>query len=954
MGPVTAGRFVGRTAALERLGAALDAALAGRGDTVLVSGDAGIGKTRLVAEFTARARDRGCTVLSARCVDLVGAGVPYLPVVDLLRPVRDRAAFAGALSRLVPGDDPVDPPADDARLRLFEGVRGIVARLAGIRPLVVVLEDLHWADVSTLDLLAFLAHAVRDSRILIVATCRSDDPSAGDRLARLIAELVRARAVTVVALDPLSRPELDALLESLAGRLLPAELTASVYVRSEGNPFFAEELLAAADRGEPALPRAVTDAMLQRLAGLGGAARTVVRVVAAAGRDVSYRLLAAVQPGPGPDLLSALREAVEHRVLEPVQRTGSYRFRHALLAEAVYTTLLPGEREALHTRLARALHGSGGDGGSPDAVAGELAQHWAAAGMPVEALTASLRAARAAEAVSGWAEALRHLERVRDLWNRVPDPERLAGTDLATVLARAAEAAHLTGSGQRAAALMQSAIELLGEEAVRYERLGSYLLPTGDREGGLRALRRAAQLVPATPPTAERARILAALGNALRLSMRHEEAVEVCAEAIALAGAVGERSAGYRALDIYHLGLCYRGRLDDGLAGLRNACDDGRDGATPLDILCPYALRTDALIMAGRLPEAARVARDGLALARRLGVERGVGTLLAANAAEALLGLGDWTGADAVLGTALRTGGEFWSHQLHRLRAHLAIGRGEFDAAHRHLASGTGAAQEPPTAAAYACLVAELAVWEGQVEEALRAVDEGLAADPDDVAFMRARLCAVGLRASASVARHGAVPSARAEQLMREARGSARRGSGVAPDARLWCGVAECEYAAFEGRPPRWRSAAAEADALGRPYLAAYCRWRQVAALAGHGAPAEQLTGPARAAHAEAVRLGAWPLRRELELLAQRARFTLDEAVPRRLADPRRTLGLTAREDEVFGLLARGYTNREIAAELTISVKTASVHVSHILQKLGISNRAQAAAIAVRVDRDPT
>ena len=431
----TGDRFVGRADELGRLEATLEHA----GTTVFVAGRAGLGKTRLTAELAARARARGATVLSGRCIQLVGTGVPYLPLVDALRPLRGSPALAGVreLSRLLPGEAgqaPAGVPRPDSRLALFEEVLAVLGHLGTVEPVLLVLEDLQWADESTLDLVAFLGNAIQRHRILLVATYRSDEVRPGDHLYRLTSGLVSAGAAQTLVLEPLSRADIEAVITEGGARPLTAELVRGIAARSEGNPFFARELLAAAARGETALPPVLRDALLGHVAQLGPDASSVLRVAAIAGRDVSYGLLGAVTPLAELQLAGALREAVDHDVLVPDHASGTFRFRHALFAEAVYGTLLPGEREVLHERLARAL--TEGPGG-----AAEAAQHWAAAGRPVEALEASLRAAREAEAVSGLTEALRHVERVLELWDQVPTAERLSGVALPSVLQWAAELA---------------------------------------------------------------------------------------------------------------------------------------------------------------------------------------------------------------------------------------------------------------------------------------------------------------------------------------------------------------------------------------------------------------------------------------------------------------------------------------------------------------------------------
>jgi DNA-binding CsgD family transcriptional regulator/tetratricopeptide (TPR) repeat protein len=971
--------IVGRSAELAGLRAALAEAASGRGSTVLVAGEAGIGKTRLVSELTDLATAGGAVVLRGRCVELVGPGVPYFALLEALRSAPsvdpDRPGLAGLTDWHSLGSN--DRPSVDVQLRLFAQLRAALGAMATAAPLVLVVEDLHWADGSTLDFVSFLARTIGDQRILLVATYRLDEVRPGDVLARLAVELVRAREARAMELPPLGPEELRGLLEAAAGQALSADLTDTIFARTGGNPFFAEELLAAAGRGEPALPTLLRDALLQRVARVSPAGQAVLRVAAAFGRDVPYRLLAALSPVPEPELATALRQAVEHDVLIPDRAAAGYRFRHALLAEAVYGTLLPGEAELLHERLARALTDDPGLGGDRP-VAGELARHWSAAGRPAEALAASVRAAREAEAVYGLSEALRHVERVLELWPQVPAAEELAGADRAAVLATAAELADLTGRSPHAAALARQAIDLIKDGADRiragllHERLGSYLLPAGDSTAALDACRRAVDLVPALPPSAERARVLTSLGNALMLSWRHADSLGVCEEALATAEAIGDPRPALRARSILGIDLCYLGEPEQAHRQLLAARALAMECGTPRDVAHSHVALGEVLIATGRPREAARLAQDGLALARRLGVAHGFGTLLAAYAAEACIETGDWDRAEELLVEAHRSGAAFWSHYPRLLHAHLAIARGDFAAARQHLAAGAMGERQPTSSARHAWVVAELALWEGRPDAAASAVDAALAHDGGRSAAHRVRFCAQGIRAHAECAQLAAVrrdrPAAevagrRAAELLASAHRAAGQAAAVTPDAAAWRSQAEAEHSRLGSHPDpdRWRAAAAAWDALGRPYPAAYCRWRLAEALltgSARGAPsqpAEPAATPgepariAREAHRTAGLLGAALLRRELELLAQRGRLDLVGPPPADGPDPVDGLGLTARENQVIALLARGYTNREIAAALTISVKTASVHVTHILRKLGVSRRIDAAAIAHRL-----
>jgi DNA-binding CsgD family transcriptional regulator/tetratricopeptide (TPR) repeat protein len=938
------GRMVGREPELTRLDSLLDAVVGGVGRTVLVAGDAGIGKTRLITALAQRARDVGAVVLLGRCLDLVGAAIPFLAFADAFHRVSDspiRSAAEGA------ADGPV------GRLRLFQQVRETVSRMAQSAPLVFVLEDVHWADASTLDLVSFLAHTAEEDRFLLVLTYRHDQAPVAGELPRLVGELRSSAVAELVELRPLSQDEIAVLL----GGQGAAARVDEIFERSGGNPFFAQEL--ALGGGEPGLPVLVREAFTRRLAGLDEDTRACLRLAAVAGRDVGYDLFEAALRLPSQRLDHALREAMAKHLFVADAGAGTYRFRHALLAEAVSETLLPGQREGLHARLAEVLSTAGH--GNP-VEAGELAYHWRAAGRPVEAFDASVRAAEAAERAFGLAEALTNWEHVIAFWERVPDAERRAGQPLARVLARAAEHADDTGRGQRAAELTRRAIDLLDERtqaaevALLYERLGSYLFPLGEREAGLAACRRAVELVPADRP--ERVRVLSALGHALMLSWQHDAARALCLEAIDAAAALGEPHRTQRAQDVLGLSLCYLGRVDEGLALLEEACRRQPDPAAPERLMRPQVFLSDILLVIGRPRDAARVAFEGLDYTRSVGQERGVGNVLAANAAEALLAVGDWDRAADILAAALRRGSQYWSCFLHLWSAQLAVARGEVDAARRHLTAAAPAADQPNVVAYLAYVSAESALWEGRPARASAAVADGLnSTEASGVRYLDGRLCALGLRAevelvfAAALARDaeaGAAARERAAALLERAGRAAGLVGHVSADMDAWRALAAAEHGRIAGAAPElWGAALADWVALDRPYQVAYCAFRHAEALVAAGAPASAANEPARTADSIAERLGARALRGEVDELARRARLNL--ARPAADRDPPPGLGLTPRETDVLRLVSLGYTNREIATSLGISVKTASVHVTNILRKLDVPHRAAAGAVGHRL-----
>jgi DNA-binding CsgD family transcriptional regulator/tetratricopeptide (TPR) repeat protein len=936
------GVFVGREAELDTLEVALDDARSGRGAAFLIAGEAGIGKTRLASEIARRARERGFEALVGRSIDFAGAELPYQPFVEALRPLEDLRHVFGRKAK--------------SQLSVFEETLALLSQRAAVTPVLVVLEDLHWADTSSLDLVVYLTHNVDNHAVLLLGTYRADEPAWGEGVRRLADGVRRSGSGSVLELAPLQDEELEVLVAAHSESPLPAELTRTIVSRSEGNPFFAEELLALGRSGE--VPRALRDLLLRRVERLDPPAQNLIRIAAAAGRDVAYSLLAAVAALPERDVRESLRRGVEHGVLVADQMTGTFRFRHALLAEAIYATILPGEREELHAALAEELARNG-------AAAAELAPHWAAARHSAEALLASVEAARQSEAVFGLAEALAHVERALALWHDVPDASARTDVDLAGLCSWAAELASKTGLAPRAVELQRSAIERVEKTdplrtATLYHSLGRYLHESGRTDDALSAFERVVELVPAEPPSAERAKALTGLATGLMLAWRFDESLAVCRRALELARAVGARAAELPALLDLGRNLAYLGRADEGLAQLWQALELAEESGDALALLQAYVSLTDVLTMVGRPEESARLGERGLEVLRPYGIDR---TVLVANTIEALIAIGEWDKADSVSAAALRAITANFPYMLLMLRAEMELGRGDFEAARSHLDAALATLREDRGQGIFDVFLAELALWERRWMDADRAVRQGLdRARSRQADQLRVWFCAKGLRAQAELAAlararrdSDAIRSwlARARELIALARDAAAEAEAVTPNAGGWLALAEAEYERARGatRPESWAETAAAWDRLERPPLAAYSRWREAEALVAAGASRTEASTPLREAHAVAARIGAKPLLRELELLAQRGRLDLappDEALPE--GQGLEALGLTRREAEVLTLVARGYTNREIATQLVVSEKTASAHVSHILRKLGAPNRREAAAIAHRLD----
>jgi DNA-binding CsgD family transcriptional regulator/tetratricopeptide (TPR) repeat protein len=989
---VTRGRFVGRTQELAWLRQLLTRAADGESLVALVGGEAGVGKTRLVEQLAAAAGEQGVRVLGGGCVPLGEEGVPFAPVTQALRGLADQLdpaeleTVAGParqeLARLLPDlavngvvGATAEVAAGAGQGRLFELLLGVVQRLTARAPLLWVVEDLHWADRSTRDLLAFLATALRSGRVMVVGTFRSDELHRRHPLHGLLGQLGRNRRVVRLQLERFNRAELAAQLAGLLGADPPARLVDDIYARSQGNPFFAEELLLAGASdggGRAALPPSLREVLLTRVVRLGDRTQQLLGVAAAAGPGVTQPLLAAVAGLDDRQLLDGLHEAVDQQLLLPDPAGGAgYLFRHALLAEAVYSELLAGERVRLHTALAGALEAGLEAGEAPASRAARLAYHWWAAGDQPRALTASIQAASAAEGVYAFAEAQLQLERALALWDRVADAAGRAGMDRVGLLSRCGEAAYGAGDLAGAAELVRQALGLVDaarqplRAGLLHEQLARCLRRLRD-PAALDEHQQAVRLVPPEPST-ERAWVLGSLAQYLVTVDRFAEARGPAEEAIATAAQVGARAEEAIARTALGGALIYLGEPDAGLAELAAAGRLAAQTGDVIVVLRTLVSRSDGLNAAGRPEEAVVVALDGLQQARRLGLVRGNGPVLAANAAEALFALGRWDQAEQVSreGLEISPSGAAYN-ALPVDRAALELGRGDLDAAQARLQAMRRLLPSPIPGAENAGPLfgglAELALWRGDLDQAKQLVSEAVPLVESNPRYA-APLYALGVRVEAdraelARARHPHQPApddGTGAALLERLQATA---AGGLPELAAWHATAHAESTRQQGRPDpaAWAAAVAAWERLGQPYRVAYAGFRHAEALLGGGDRDRATTVLGRAAEVTG-RLGARPLDREIQALGRRAR--LDLAPPTGVAvqaagapTPAAQLGLTSREVEVLALVAAGRSNRQIAQALFISPKTVGVHVSNILAKLGVAGRVEAAAIAHRLGLD--
>jgi DNA-binding CsgD family transcriptional regulator len=937
---------------------------------VLLAGDAGVGKTRLLMELRDRAEGAGWRTLAGHCLDFGDSALPYLPFTEILgRLAQESPSFVTGLSdahpavrHLLPGQRVLFGSAsgdseDVERTELFETVHAVFERLAEDGPLLVVLEDVHWADQSTRDLLGFLFQRRFAGPVSVVASYRSDDLHRRHPLRSAVAQWSRIPGVHRLPLGPLSDTAVRRLVRSLhAGHLSEADLRAIVN-RAEGNAFFAEELVVATEAGAHTLPGDFASLLMVRADQLGEDARQVVRAASCAGRQVSHDLLAAVVGLDPGRLDAALRDAVDSNVLVP--SGASYSFRHALLGEAVYDDLLPGERVRLHAAYADALSRNVAQG-----TAAELARHARAAHDVVTAFRASIDAGDDAMAVGGPDDAARHYEVALELaGDPVRRPEGLE-VDVVTLTARASEALIASGDPHRAMQLVSDQVERLGTEASAEERtrllvaLATAALMADADVDALDLTTEALGLV-GPEPSVLRAKVLNVHAHANASRQRVDEAVRWAGEALELAREVGlprvvlsatttlakleERSGdpdrSRRSLErivvqaradgdvtaelrgLHHLGALYfeLGRLDEAAdayaAASRRAVAVGRPWA-------PYGF--DARLMAaitsyvaGHWDEVLRITdvtgesppamAEAFMTAVALAVAAGRGEASALERMERIRPWWDRDGFAAILsGTAA---------------IDLLGDAGELDAALAMHDSVVETVRERWQVKTFMAQVRLAALVLGHLAQG---VAERATAEREALLRRGDELLVAGLEAMG-----------RAES----------RGRSIGPEGTAWAARAEAEHLRLRWRSgidipaedelvSAWARTVGAFEEFGHVYEVARSRSRLAGVLRtlGRTTEAREHADPARET---AHRLGAQPLLAELRAVG---------AAPQRTeAEPG---ALTPREHEILALVAQGRSNGEIAKQLYISAKTVSVHVSNILAKLGAAGRTEAAALA--------
>jgi DNA-binding CsgD family transcriptional regulator len=953
--------FVGRRDELAQLASVgAEVAGSGHGRMVVIAGDAGLGKSRLVQEFCDQANRDGWTTAAGGCVDVAAGALTYAALIEIFRHLGRHlgpevmAKLAGAgiddLVALLPG---VPGAQRGAGGLLLERMLDFLARLGDLAPAAVVVEDLHWADSSTRDLISFLARNIRAARVLLIVTYRTDDLHRRHPLKPLLAELERGDASWIRLAGLARRDVADLVATAGAGA---ANDVPVLFGRTGGNPFFIEELMAAS-ASVISLPEGLRELLLDRLHALPDSALAVLRPASVLGPGFTEELLAAATGLPLPEIEDALRQAVDHNILRTT--AGELRFRHDLMREAIYDDLLPAQRHRLHLAAATAIEADETIIDPPGARWGVLALHWKSAGDRVRALGASIQAARWASLVGAPSEAAEHLETALTLWEQTPPASHPDGTDRAALLGQAAQARFSAGQALRARTLAVAAVtELAGSAdvervALAHLQVGTYSRVAGEAVASGEAFQRAVGLLADRPPSPAKAAVMGRYAQFLMVGQRVRQGLAAVEAALDLARRTGSRNIQGHAMCTKGVLLAESGRLAEGLRSLHDSAEIAREAEEADDLARAFQNLTYVQLFAGLADEALAAADAGLQVVRRLGRMLSSGIGITEHQAEAAVRVGRWDDALAMLDAfpydALE-GSTLVSFAAPRFDVFLR--RGDLDAAARTLAPAmerAAAMDDAQFGANTRIRAAELALGLGRLDEARAHISAALAiSDRCDDMIYAPKACSVGIAAEAACP---APDLATVEALVARLSGiealASSFGGQLLAEPAAFAAMAQAEARSLSGTPApeAWQAATTAWEHCGDRYWTAVCRFRTADALLrakGDRNVAARITAEALAA---ARALGAAPLEADLEVLARRGRLAAGSAPDQAL----RRLGLTEREAEVLDLLAEERTNRQIGDVLFISEKTVSVHVTNLLRKLDVQSRMEAAEIRRRL-----
>ena len=927
----------------------------------MVAGEAGIGKSRLVDEFSREvAADPDVIVAIGQCVEFGTVGLPYVPIAGLIRGLADSlgmdavldaaGAGAGTLRDLIDGAHS-SRAASAAVDRLDEVVTNVLERLSAERPVVVIIEDLHWADPATLDVLRVAARVLRGTSLLIVMTYRSDDVGRGHPLRGFLADLDRNRRVTRIDLGRLTAREVRAQAHDILGAVPTPDEARRLFERSDGVPFFVEELLAHAPASAAVSP-SLRELLLARYETQQPLVQRVARALAAGGSGVEHDLLADVVELPDEQLEPVVREAVEAGLIVVTGR--GYDFRHALVREAVGGELLPGERRRYHSRYAEVL----GAADLPASVARafRIAHHWYEAHAVEQAFSSSLEGMRLSLDSFAYASAAQLGERALGLWDSVASPDTRSGENRVLLMERTAHAWRRAGEPGRALATVELALSdpEAGAGAIRARLLRDkgLLLENEGRGDAIPELEAALDLLRDGDERELRAEILVELAAQYMVAGRGPDAIGASGAALEAAPHDAHRSRSFAA-NIRGGTLLHQGHIEEGLADYDLAFAEAGDDYDAL--LRYYINRSDGLYMLGRFAESVELAEAGLAMAAAAGVERTSGAILAVNTVDPLYALGEWERADRLIDESLDLDPPAsFRVYLQRAKVRSVLWRGDPTAAHglwrgwaRFLAAI--AEHEEQARASQALDVADLLFAMGDLDGAWEVAGQLVTSERVGSPPQELPLTSVAARV---LARRRQASGDRTLHADEESRLRAVVDRDVWPTQPMWRSFVDAELGGDDGAgsdPALWlraREAATSPEAPVINVLLVELGLARAQVVAGERTGAVETLERLRM---RASDLGAGLVVQWADELTESAGLV---ARPRGTRADFQPDALTPREQQVLALVAEGLTNVQIAERLYLSRKTVSVHVSAVLRKLGASTRTEAVRLAAEQGDD--
>ena len=809
--------LIGRHDELEVLDGLLLDAEAGRPAMGLVFGEAGVGKTTLVAEARRRAAARGFATASGGCAD-GSAEVPLAPLRSVLLglaselgdPFRSLVSERAELAALLPTDGLAGATADLDAGRLYGDVLSVLDEVGRTTPLALVLEDLHWADRSTVELLAFLVRNLDHQRVAMLVTVRTEDLDRSTWSGRVLEELHRLPKVERLGLAGFDRTEVASLASSSLGSAPAPAVVDRLYERTGGNPFLTAELVASGDLEPGRLPDSLRGVLELRLSRLAPPTARLVRAAAALVPPIDISTVATVLAEDELDVEQELRAAIDAEVLQV--HDGEPDFRHALLREAAYAQLLASERRRIHKVAAQAAEERGA---SPAVVA----HHAERAGMRAEALVAWLAAAR--EAASGFAkvDAPPAYQRAVDLWTEVPHAEERTGTTRHDLLREAADASLAVGETDPGAAFAEQALEATDPDAAteRWVDLALTLSELRWEQGrmldGAALLDEVERLLDPATPSAHQAWLLERRSFQAVVRGEADEGVRLARASVEVARSVGITSVELFGLSGLGLALAVDGDVEASVAALVEARDRADDAGLARAALRPMINLLVVQVAAGDLEAAVAEGERGLEiLARHSSTLPSHGTVYAL-LARALLQSGQVARAEQVLREAPPVAGRLHQAYLGVARAEQAMARGRFDEAAR-LLDGLAVELEanPYWAVQLSAAEAELALARGRFDLALACAERLV-----ELSELWADTSTLRLRAAAIAAAHHAAPGQVEEHLAEARRRYAELVGAVEPlDADAW--MAQIEALAAEDTDEaigHWHAAAAHFSTAG-------------------------------------------------------------------------------------------------------------------------------------------